>query len=267
MIPGREVRRQDINKAADILWGGGNMRKTQRLDKVLSNFGFGTRNELRRVIKNGLVKVDGAVVNEASMHVDPENSKIEVNGRQLNYRRFIYVMMNKPAGVISATFDPRQRTAIDLLPQELSCFDLFPAGRLDIDTEGLLLLTNDGQLAHNLLSPVKHVDKRYYAMIDGLVTADDIDRFKEGVVLDDGYKTMPAELEILACGINSTSRSEIEVVLHEGKFHQVKRMFEAVGKKVIYLKRIQMGRLKLDESLKPGECRELSPEEVELLKG
>ncbi|HEX2945298.1 MAG TPA: pseudouridine synthase [Clostridia bacterium] len=266
------------------------MRKTQRLDKVLSNFGFGTRSELRRVIKDGLVKVDGVVVNDASMHVDPENSRIEVEGKLLNYRQFVYVMMNKPAGVISATYDPKLKTAIELLPQELACFDLFPAGRLDIDTEGMLLLTNDGQLAHNLLSPVKHVDKRYYALIDGVVTRADVDSFKAGVILDDGYKTMPAELEIIdafdksgtearhggltltaeaepAGDNNRSGRSEIEVVLHEGKFHQVKRMFEAVDKKVIYLKRIQMGGLKLDESLKPGECRELLPEEVQLLKG
>ena len=290
------------------------MRNTQRLDKVLANFGFGTRSELRKVIKDGLVKVDGTIVNDASMHVDPENSRIEVNGKLLNYRRFVYVMMNKPAGVISATYDPKLKTAVELLPQELACFDLFPAGRLDIDTEGMLLLTNDGQLAHNLLSPVKHVDKRYYALIDGLVTQDDVESFKQGVVLDDGYKTMPAELEIIGttgmdenlkqycntgdysrlgqgrgakqCDYNEleksplydrykaqdidisrVSRSEIELVLHEGKFHQVKRMFEAVGKEVIYLKRIQMGGLRLDESLKPGECRELVPDEVEMLRG
>lgn len=241
------------------------MRKTQRLDKVLSNFGFGTRSELRKVIKDGLVKVDGAVVNDASMHVDPETSTIEVEGKLLNYRQFVYVMMNKPAGVISATYDPKLKTAVELLPQELACFDLFPAGRLDIDTEGMLLLTNDGQLAHNLLSPVKHVDKRYYALIDGVVTEDDVKSFKQGVILDDGYKTMSAELEII--NTDAVFRSEIELVLHEGKFHQVKRMFEAVGKKVTYLKRIQMGGLRLDESLKPGECRELSPDEVEMLRG
>ncbi len=250
------------------------MRKTQRLDKLLSNFGFGTRSELRKVIRDGLVKVDGAVVNDASMHVDPEAGRIEVEGKLLNYRQFVYVMMNKPAGVISATYDTKLKTAVELLPQELACFDLFPAGRLDIDTEGMLLLTNDGQLAHNLLSPVKHVDKRYYALIDGIVTQDDIESFKQGVILDDGYKTMPAELEIISTGnsrqdgeINRINRSEIEVVLHEGKFHQVKRMFEAVGKKVIYLKRIRMGSLRLDESLKPGECRELSPDEVNMLRG
>jgi 16S rRNA pseudouridine516 synthase len=241
------------------------MRKTQRLDKVLSNFGFGTRSELRKIIKDGLVKVDGAVVNDASMHVDPEASRIEVEGKLLNYRQFVYVMMNKPAGVISVTYDPKLKTAVELLPPELACFDLFPAGRLDIDTEGMLLLTNDGQLAHNLLSPVKHVDKRYYALIDGVVTLDDIERFKQGVILDDGYRTMPAELEIIKT--DAVYRSEIELVLHEGKFHQVKRMFEASGKKVIYLKRIQMGGLRLDESLKPGECRELSPAEVDMLRG
>lgn len=234
-----------------------------RLDKVLSNSGFGSRSEIRRLAKEGLIKVDGSTVYETSMHVDPENSNIEIRGTLLNYRRFIYVMMNKPAGVISATSDNKLRTAIDLLPEEFSCFDLFPAGRLDIDTEGMLLLTNDGQMAHDLLSPKKHVDKRYFAIIDGVVTDNDIKRFKEGVDLDDGYRTMPAELEIIKSG----PRSEIELVLHEGKFHQVKRMFEAVGKKVNYLKRIQMGGLKLDNALEPGECRELSTDEVVLLKG
>lgn len=238
------------------------MKNTQRLDKLLSNFGYGTRSEIRNLVKDGVIKVDSSIVKDSSLHVDPENSRIEINGKLLNYRRFIYIMMNKPAGVISATYDKKLRTAIDLLPEEFSCFDLFPAGRLDIDTEGMLLLTNDGQLAHNLLSPKKHVPKRYYALIDGLTTAEDARIFKEGVVLDDGYKTMPAELEIIKAG----QHSEIELTLHEGKFHQVKRMFEAVGKKVIYLKRIRMGGLKLDETLEAGGCRELTPAEVELLK-
>jgi len=234
-----------------------------RLDRVLSNFGFGSRSEIKKLVKEGLIRVDGSTVKEASMHVDPENSRIEVGGTLLNYRKFIYIMMNKPAGVISATVDNRHRTAIDLLPDEFSCFDLFPAGRLDIDTEGLLLLTNDGQMAHELLSPKKHVDKRYYALIAGVVTDEDISRFAEGIVLDDGYKTMPAELEIIKSG----THSEIELTLHEGKYHQVKRMFEAIGKKVIYLKRIRMGGLQLDDTLRPGECRELTAEEVALLKG
>ncbi|NLK87935.1 MAG: rRNA pseudouridine synthase [Clostridiaceae bacterium] len=238
------------------------MKRTQRLDKVLSNFGFGSRSEIKKLVKAGRVVVDGMAAKDASVYVDPENSNITVNGKKLNYRKFIYVMMNKPAGIISATYDAKLKTAIDILPEEFACFDLFPAGRLDIDTEGMLLLTNDGQLAHDILSPKKHVDKRYYALIDGQVTDEDVQRFADGVVIDDGYRTMPAELSVIRSGL----RSEIELVLHEGKFHQVKRMFEAVGKKVVYLKRIQMGGLRLDESLEPGECRELTAEEVELLK-
>ncbi len=237
-------------------------QNTQRLDKLLSNFGYGSRSGVRGLVKDGLVKVDGGIANDASLHVDPVNSRIEVNGEILIYREFIYIMMNKPAGVISATYDNKHKTAIDLLPDEFSCFDLFPAGRLDIDTEGMLLLTNDGQLAHNLLSPKKHVSKRYYALIEGLATDEDVRLFKEGIILDDGYKTMPAGLEIIKTG----QRSEIELSLHEGKYHQVKRMFEAVDKRVVYLKRIQMGGLKLDETLEPGGCRELTPEEVEMVK-
>lgn len=238
------------------------MRNTQRLDKLLSNFRYGTRKEIKQLVKTGEIKVDGAVVSDSGIHVDPINSVIDISGKVLNYRKFIYIMMNKPDGVISATFDNKLRTVIDILPEEYKCFELFPAGRLDIDTEGLLLLTNDGQLAHELLSPKKHVPKKYYALIDGVVNIDDVEKFKEGVILDDGYKTMPADLKIIRKG----QRSEIELVLHEGKFHQVKRMFEAVDKKVIYLKRIQMGGLKLDDTLKPGECRELTPTEVERLK-
>jgi 16S rRNA pseudouridine516 synthase len=248
-----------------------------RLDRVLSNSGFGTRSEIKKIIRNGLVSVDGKIVTDASLHVDPYESAIEIAGERLSYRKFLYIMMNKPAGVISATSDMRQKTAVDLLPDKYSSFNLFPAGRLDIDTEGLLLLTNDGQMAHELLSPKKHVDKKYYALIDGFVTQEDVKSFKEGVILDDGYKTMPSELEIIRAGMEpgsrpesgdyslSKPRSEIELILHEGKFHQVKRMFEAVGKRVIYLKRIQMGGLKLDEALKPGEFRELTHEEVLLL--
>lgn len=281
---------------------------TQRLDKLLSNSGYGTRSEIKKLIKAGLVKIDEIITDNPSQHVNPGNSKIEIDGKLLNYKKYIYIMMNKPAGVISATQDTRLKTAIDLLPPEFTPFNPFPAGRLDIDTEGFLLLTNDGQLAHNLLSPRKHVAKRYFAIIRGIVTDEDVEHFKKGVVLDDGYNTMPAELKIqkryaIANGreyfgisgveypaarqkeysitnrkensetyrgehfdISGSEGSEIELVLHEGKFHQVKRMFEAVGKSVVYLKRIQIGGLKLDESLKPGECRELTAEETELLK-
>lgn len=238
------------------------MKGTQRLDKILSNFGFGTRSEIRLVVRNGKVRVDGNIVKDSALQVNPECAVIDVNGKVLNYRKYIYIMMNKPAGIISATQDNKLKTVLDILPQEFKCFDLFPAGRLDIDTEGMLLLTNDGNLAHEILSPKNHVPKRYYALVDGAVNKDTVKQFEEGVILEDGYTTMPAELFIVRSGL----RSEIELVLHEGKFHQVKRMFEAVGMKVLFLKRICIGGLELDEKLMPGECRELTADEVKLLK-
>lgn len=238
------------------------MKNTQRLDKVLSNFGFGTRKEIKQAVKNGLVKVDGVAANDSGMHVKPDTSRIEINGEVLNYREFIYVMMNKPQGVVSATYDPKLKTVIDILPKEYLCFEPFPIGRLDIDTEGLLILTNDGQLAHELLSPKKHVPKKYYAIVEGMVDDEDAEKFKIGVTLDDGYKTLPAFLNIVRQGASS----EIELTITEGKFHQVKRMFEAVGKKVKFLKRIEMGAVKLDDALKLGESRELTLVELESLK-
>lgn len=239
------------------------MRSTQRLEKILSNFGYGTRREIKQILKDGLIKVDGETVRDGSLHVDPNTSVIEIDGEVLNYKEFIYIMLNKPEGVISATFDNRHKTVVDLMPLEYGHFELFPVGRLDIDTEGLLIMTNDGQLAHDLLSPKKHVNKRYYVLVSGAVTKEDAELFKEGVELDDGYKSMPAHLHIL----RSDLHSEIEVDICEGKFHQVKRMFKAVGKEVKYLRRIKMGGLSLDENLKPGECRELTEEELLLLKG
>lgn len=238
------------------------MKQKQRLDKVLSNFGFGSRTEIKSAVRKGLVTVDGIVIKDSGEHVNPAESTIIMNGVKLEYRRYIYLMMNKPSGVISATTDTRQKTVFDILPEEYKCFDLFPAGRLDIDTEGLVLMTNDGQLAHEILSPKKHVTKQYYAHVLGRVEQADIEAFAKGVVLDDGYETLPATLEI----IKSADISEIRLSIVEGKFHQVKRMFEAVGKKVIYLKRLSMGKLKLDEALELGECRELSEEDVELLR-
>lgn len=237
------------------------MGKTQRLDKILSNQGYGTRSEVRKLIKSGAVSIDGSLADDPSMHVNPDTSKVEVSGEEMKYERFSYYIMNKPAGVISATYDPRHRTVIDLLPEKLRKMKLFPAGRLDIDTEGLLILTNDGDLAHRLLSPKKHVPKRYYALVEGLVDENDIKLFREGLLLEEGFKTMPAELYILKKG----TCSEIELVIYEGKFHQVKRMFEKTGKKVKYLKRLSMGGLMLDKGLKPGEVRELRQEELDLL--
>ncbi len=236
--------------------------KKQRLDKVLSNFGFGSRTEIKSAVKKGLVSVDGSIVKDSGIHVNPAESTIVMNGIKLEYRKYIYLMMNKPQGVISATTDTRQKTVFDIMPEEYKCFDLFPAGRLDIDTEGLVLMTNDGQLAHEILSPKKHVKKQYYAKVMGRVDNTDIMAFEKGVTLDDGYKTLPAKLEIL----KTDDISEIKLSIVEGKFHQVKRMFEAVDKKVIYLKRLSMGMLKLDESLGLGECKELTEEDVELLR-
>lgn len=234
----------------------------ERLDKVLSNMGYGTRKEVKALVKHGEVSVNGELAKDSAQHVIPETDEIYVTGEKLVYKKYVYIMLNKPNGVISATEDDYDETVIDLLSEDLKIFKPAPVGRLDKDTEGLLLITNDGELNHLLLSPRRHVPKKYYARIEGVITEEDRLRFKEGVILDDGYKTMPAELRI----IESDEESEIEVILHEGKFHQVKRMFEAVGKKVVYLKRLEMGTLKLDESLKTGEFRELADEELERLR-
>lgn len=233
-----------------------------RLDKLLANSGFGTRKEVKKLLKTGVVKVDGKVVKDAKVHVEPEEQEVTVLDDVVEYREFIYLMMHKPPGFLSATEDHRQETVVDILQEEDKIFEPFPVGRLDKDTEGFLLLTNDGQLAHQLLSPKKHVPKTYYAKIDGEVTEADIAAFREGVTLDDGYETLPAELKILSAG----PQSEIEVTIVEGKFHQVKRMFQAVGKTVTYLKRLSMGPLELDPDLELGEYRELTDEELELLK-
>ncbi|ABW18280.1 pseudouridine synthase [Alkaliphilus oremlandii] len=238
------------------------MAKTQRIDKILSNLGYGSRKDIRQICKNGLVKVDGKVVKDSSAHVDPENSQIIIGNEVVNYREFVYLMMHKPQGVISATEDNRDQTVVDLLDEEYLPFSVFPVGRLDKDTEGLLLLTNDGKLAHNLLSPKKNVPKTYYAKVLGTVTRSDIESFKEGVFIEEDYKTLPAELNIL----KSDEISEIELTIYEGKFHQVKRMFEAVDKTVVYLKRLSMGTLNLDPTLPLGEYRELTEEELESLQ-
>lgn len=223
--------------------------------------GYGTRKEVKKILKTGAVRVDAEPIKDAKTHVDPENQEITVNGESVEYREYIYLMMNKPQGLISATEDASEQTVVDILQPEDQIFEPFPVGRLDKDTEGLLLLTNDGKLAHQLLSPKKGVGKRYYATIDGEVTEEDVQAFQKGVTLDDGYETKPGELTILASG----EISEIELVITEGKFHQVKRMFESVGKSVTYLKRMSMAGLELDEDLEPGEYRELNDEEIEFL--
>ena len=211
-----------------------------------------------------MVQVNGITIKDSAMKVDPEKDKIVINGEEILYREFIYLMMNKPAGVISATFDNKDETVIDLLEVEHQVFEPFPVGRLDKDTVGLLLLTNDGDLNHRLISPKWKVDKVYFAKIDQKVTQEDIEKFKHGITLDDGYRCKEAILEIQKA---SEEGSEIVLTIQEGKFHQVKRMFEAVGKKVTYLKRIEFGTLPLDEDLEEGEYRELTEEEIAILKG
>ena len=236
----------------------------ERIDKILSNLGYGTRKDLKKIVKNGMVQVNGITIKDSAMKVDPEKDKIVINGEEIFYREFIYLMMNKPAGVISATFDNKDETVIDLLEVEHQVFEPFPVGRLDKDTVGLLLLTNDGDLNHRLISPKWKVDKVYFAKIDQKVTEEDIEKFKHGITLDDGYRCKEAILEIQKA---SEEGSEIVLTIQEGKFHQVKRMFEAVGKKVTYLKRIEFGTLPLDEDLEEGEYRELTEEEITILKG
>ncbi|OKL36196.1 pseudouridine synthase [Domibacillus mangrovi] len=234
-----------------------------RLDKMLANSGIGTRKEVKKLLKDGGVTVNGSMVKDAKIHVDPAVDKVYLFDEPVRYREFIYLMMNKPDGVVSATEDKRDETVIDLLDESHKHFEPHPVGRLDKDTEGMLLLTNDGQLSHSLLSPKRHVGKTYFAQIKGNVTEEDVHAFDKGVTLEDGYVTKPAKLIILSSG----AESEIELTITEGKFHQVKRMFIAVDKEVLYLKRLSMGPLALDESLELGEYRELTEEEVRILKG
>jgi len=231
-----------------------------RLDKYLADMGIGTRTEVKKLIRQGKVKVDETVVKSPEQKIDTTKQKVCCEGQEVGYERYEYYMLNKPAGYVSATMDDREQTVLDLITDKKRK-DLFPVGRLDKDTEGLLLITNDGDLAHRLLAPKKHVDKLYYAKVEGVVTEDDKKAFAEGVSIGDGEVTKPAVLEIL----QSDEISEIHLTIQEGKFHQVKRMFEAVGKKVIYLKRISMGTLRLDENLKLGAYRPLTEEELEHL--
>jgi len=238
------------------------MKSTLRLDKLLAHTGYGTRSEIKQLVKKGAVRLNDRPVKDSGAQVNPELDQVTVNGQEVHYREFIYLMLNKPQGVISATEDTRDRTVIDLLEEQYARFEPFPVGRLDKDTEGLLLLTNDGKLAHNLLSPRKHVPKTYFAEVEGAVTDADARAFAAGVELDDGYVTMPASLTILQTGEANGSLSKIELTIMEGKFHQVKRMFQAVGKRVVFLKRMSMGPLLLDEYLSPGEYRELTGAEL-----
>lgn len=231
-----------------------------RLDKYLADCGVGSRSDIKKLIRSGVVRVVGIPAPKPETRIEPDEAEVFVNGVKVEYKEFVYLMLNKPQGYLSSTRDGRQPIVLDLVPEEYAHYDLFPAGRLDIDTEGLCLLTNDGQLAHRILSPAHHIPKTYYVELEVPVEDSVIEEFSNGVDLDDGYHTMPAELKIFE------DRTSCEITITEGKFHQIKRMFQATGNKVAYLKRIKMNKLSLDESLELGEMRELSEEEVALLE-
>lgn len=230
----------------------------ERLDKLLAGTGKWSRREVKALVRQGLVRVDGRLAASAEDKLDPAAAIITVAGETISLCRFTYVMLHKPAGVLTATEDRKQPTVLDLLPPELRRIGLAPVGRLDKDTEGLLLLTNDGELAHRLLSPKYHVEKRYFARVDGELSATDAEAFARGMTLGGGLECLPAGLELLpghAC----------IVTLREGKFHQVKRMLAARGAPVLYLKRLSMGPLTLDDSLAAGAYRLLRAEEISAL--
>jgi len=234
----------------------------QRLDKFLAHRGFGTRREVKALLRTGRVLLNGQLVTTGDLKIDPARDRVLVDGEEVEAREFTYLMLNKPAGFLSATRDRFAPTVLDLVPENRRVRNLVPVGRLDKDTEGLLLLTNDGPLVHRLLAPASRVPKTYFLRVAGEVTPDDRARLAAGVVLDDGYRTLPAEVTVLTSG----EVSELLLTIYEGKFHQVKRMLQAVGKEVIYLQRRAMGNLTLDPGLALGECRPLREEEIQGLK-
>lgn len=268
-------------------------KETVRLDKYLADMGIGTRSEVKNLIRKGRIKINDEIVKRPEVKILLGDDVVLVDSNPVEYISYEYFMLNKPAGVISASNDPKAETVIDLLDEAVRK-DLFPVGRLDKDTEGLLLITNDGELAHQLLSPKKHVDKVYYAIVLGEVGEEQVKRFEEGLLVDHELKAMPAKLvirEVLRIpiaeyedkiaaekeflnekglleteGDGLVKATAIELTIREGKFHQVKRMFEAVDRKVVYLKRLSMGSLILDETLAPGEYRKLTRAELEELQ-
>ncbi|QDK70223.1 pseudouridine synthase [Lactococcus protaetiae] len=240
-----------------------------RLDKFLAEAGIGTRSSVKILLKKGLVTVAGQVQKDGRFQVDKNSVEVCFDGNPLIYQEFYYYLLNKPQGVVSATKDNLFKTVVQLLDKKDFREDIFPVGRLDKNTEGLLILTNDGALGHDLTQPKKHVEKEYFARIDGKVTSEIIDKFATGLTLKNGEKVKPGELyseKVYESDTQSGWMSEIRIVIHEGKFHQVKRMFEAVEMYVLYLKRIRMGNLKLDKNLKLGDYRVLTIEEIENIK-
>ncbi len=247
--------------------------KSIRIDKFLADMQIGTRSQVKQLLKKGLVTVNGETVKKPEIKVDPDNDRVFFDGRLLTFEKEVYYMLNKPAGVVSATEDRREKTVLDLLSKEDRRPDLFPVGRLDKDTVGLLLLTNDGPLSHHLLSPRHHVDKTYQVRVDGDITQETVQAFEQGLDIGDEKMTLPAKLEPVAVAGTATIPTtppfpwhEAKVTIHEGRFHQIKRMFHATGCEVTWLKRLSMGSLKLDETLEEGCYRRLTAEEIEALR-
>lgn len=236
-----------------------------RLDKYLCDMQIGSRAEVKGLIKKKRIKVNEETVTKPELKINTDNDIIKFDDEVINYQEYEYFMLNKPQGVISATNDKSDKTVIDLI-KDAKRKDLFPVGRLDKDTEGLLLITNDGELSHNLLSPKRHVDKTYFAKVKGHITDEEVLKFKNGLVVDETFTAKPARLHVLKFN-DADNTTDIQITIHEGKFHQIKRMFEAVGSEVLYLKRLSMGTLLLDKNLMPGEYRKLSQEEINALKG
>lgn len=232
----------------------------QRLDKLLCSQGTITRTQAGRMIRAGSVCVDGAVCRRPETKVDPETMQISVRDKPLQFSQFVYYMLNKPAGILCVSRDPKRQTVVDLLPQELLRKDLFPAGRLDRDTVGLVILTNDGDYAHRMLSPRNEIRKRYRAVLDGPILPEHLQAFEQGIVLADGTKCMPATIKV----IEKSSTSTVEITIMEGKYHQIKRMFGMVGLGVNWLKRCSIGALVLDERLQEGQSRPLTEQEKAL---
>ena len=236
-----------------------------RLDKYLCDMQIGSRAEVKGLVKKKRIKVNEETVTKPELKINTDNDIIKFDDEVINYQEYEYFLLNKPQGVISATNDKSDKTVIDLI-KDAKRKDLFPVGRLDKDTEGLLLITNDGELSHNLLSPKKHVDKTYFAKVKGHITDEEVLKFKNGLVVDETFTAKPARLHVLKFN-DADNTTDIQITIHEGKFHQIKRMFEAVGSEVLYLKRLSMGTLLLDKNLIPGEYRKLSQEEINALKG
>lgn len=235
----------------------------QRLDKLISSQGSYSRKEAQQLIKDGLVKVNGIQVRDRGAHIDPENCQVTVNGVPFVLEKFVYLMLNKPKGVVSATNDRSAKTVVDLAPEELKGRNLFPAGRLDMTTTGFVLLTDDGDFAHRILSPKNHIEKTYEARLAEAVSEEQLKMVAEGIVLGDGTECMPAKLRVLEAGDNPL----VEIKICEGKYHQIKRMFAAAGNGVVELKRTQMGGLPLDSQLPEGMCRRLTENEVRKIEG